>query len=279
MTRFALAAGGTAGHIYPALAVAQELERRGAAAVLVRTGRPFQRMSFVGKARAILAIVPAFFSSRRLLRAKKIDAVIGFGGFAAVGPVLAARSLGIWCAILEPNAVLGMANRLLSRFANRIYTGALSQFESRKTRRVGLPVRMEIIAAAARRSAARDRLRILRLDDALQVHDNIADAYAACDLVVCRAGAGTLAESAVFGLPAVIVPLRTAAEDHQMRNARVYADRGAAVVTDESGVTDAVARLLANEQERRSIGEKARLMALPNAARDLVDDAMDALRC
>ena len=286
MTRFALATGGTAGHIYPALAVAEELERRGAEVVLVRTGRPFQRQSLFGKARAILAVGPAVTSSRRVLRAQQIDAVFGFGGFAAIGPILAARSLGIWCAILEPNAALGMANRLLVRHVDRIYTGALSQFESEKARRVGLPVRKEIVAAAARRSPPDNRVRILRFDDSLPLdldaeiinREAIASAYANCDLVVCRGGAGTLAEIAICGLPAVVVPLRSAAEDHQMRNATVYAERGAAVVADERGVTAAVASLMSNQEQRRTIGEKARSLAMPNAARDLVDDAMDALR-
>jgi UDP-N-acetylglucosamine--N-acetylmuramyl-(pentapeptide) pyrophosphoryl-undecaprenol N-acetylglucosamine transferase len=309
VTRFALATGGTAGHIYPAVAVAEELRRRGIEVLFLGTmvgwerellesaayrierlpGRPFQRTSLLGKVRALLAIAPAVLAARRLLRANKIDAVIGFGGYAAVGPILAARSLGIWNAILEPNTVLGMANRMLARFANRIYTGALTQSHSSKSVRVGLPVRSEIIAASSRRAASHNaRLRVLRFDDGLSLNvdaevirpgEDVAAAYAACDLVVGRAGAGTLAEVSICGLPEVIVPMREAAEDHQTRNARIYEERGAAVVTDEHHLGDAVSFLLSNESERRAIGDRARMMAMPGAGRDLVSDAIDALRC
>ncbi|HUP50593.1 MAG TPA: glycosyltransferase [Thermoanaerobaculia bacterium] len=303
MKRIVLAAGGTAGHVYPAIAVAEELQRRGVDVLFAGTadglerellrghpleilpGLPFQRRALAGRAVALLAVPASVLAARRLLRRGGAAAVVGFGGYASVGPVLAARTLGIPAAILEPNAVLGMANRFLARFADRIYIGAFTRCDAPAARRTGLPLRRQILDAAAR-TISTNGARVLLFDDALAPDGvkvlrpgdapSIADAYRSCELVIARAGAGTLAEISLLGLPAIVVPLREAAEDHQWLNAEAYRERGAAIVAS-SVTAEMVLGLLDSPEERERLGRAAAALAAPNAARDLVDDLLELI--
>lgn len=310
MIRVALAAGGTPGHVYPAIAVAAELERRGADVLFVGTpsgrerellrhhrlellpGRPYQRTTLRGKVAALATVPASVAASFLLLRRERIDAVIGFGGYASVGPILAGRMRRIPTAIVEPNAVLGMANRLLARVAGRVYTGVITQWESPRARRVGVPVRAEIVAAP--RTARDGRVRVLLFDDltidgesvdVIRASElrHIADGYSSCDLVIAHGGAGTLAELAICALPSIIVPLDDAAENHQVRNAVAFAASGGAVVARSAGEMNALLRELTVDDERRTaMGRCAANLAMPDAAKDLVADviaAWDALRC
>jgi len=141
----ALIAGGTAGHVNLALSVAEAIRRVapdvdvlfiGApngveATMLARTdwrfeaipGRPFQRTGLIGKAGAVASAARGILEGRRLLRAKGVTYAIGFGAYASFGGTAAARSLGIPTAILEPNAEIGMANRVLRRWVDRVFVG------------------------------------------------------------------------------------------------------------------------------------------------------------
>jgi UDP-N-acetylglucosamine--N-acetylmuramyl-(pentapeptide) pyrophosphoryl-undecaprenol N-acetylglucosamine transferase len=109
--------------------------------------------------------------------------------------------------------------------------------------------------------------------------DPVADAMSAADVVLCRAGATTLAELAVLGRPAVLVPLPTAADDHQRRNAEVLSASGAAVVLDEPGLTPdrlatTVTGLLGEPERLGAMGEAMRRFARPAAAATVVDRAL-----
>jgi len=101
------------------------------------------------------------------------------------------------------------------------------------------------------------------------------------DLVVCRAGAMTLAELAAAGRPAILVPFAAAAHGHQLANARVFADAGAAVVIEElrlngETLTAAVREALSNRTRLVEMSERARTLAVPDAARRLADLLFDA---
>lgn len=347
-----LAAGGTAGHVYPALAVAEALRSRGVHDVrFVGTrhglegrllaahglslelvpGKPWQRRGAVGKGSALAAALAGFVVARRLLRRSRAEAVVGFGGYASVGTLLAARSLGIWTAIVEGNVGLGLANRLLAPRVDRLYTAAATRLPSAlegRACRCGLPLRRAVLAAAEAREERRGtRPRVLVLADPahsafldrnapellaavaalgapISVHhqtaaegvaevqrrytgmdarvsgylDDIGPAYAAADLVVCRAGAGSVAELAACGLPALLVPLRDAAERHQERNAAAYATAGAALVSSEgdwdpAGLAPRVAALLGDAGAWSAMAARARAEALPGAADALLADA------
>jgi UDP-N-acetylglucosamine--N-acetylmuramyl-(pentapeptide) pyrophosphoryl-undecaprenol N-acetylglucosamine transferase len=105
--------------------------------------------------------------------------------------------------------------------------------------------------------------------------DDMPWAYAAADLVVCRAGASTLAEILCAGLPSVLVPYPHAAADHQTLNARTIADAGAAVLIPDAEAKERlgteIREILAHPERRAAMGIAARSLALPNAARTIAD--------
>lgn len=109
---------------------------------------------------------------------------------------------------------------------------------------------------------------------------DMAAAYAACDLVVCRAGASSLAELALCGKPAVLIPLPTAADDHQTKNAQAFADAGAGVLMRQSELTpeklrDAVAALLGDRSRLATMSEAAKKLGDPQAADRLAQMCME----
>ncbi len=137
----ALASGGTGGHIFPARALAEELNMRGYRVVLMTDGRGekydelFPNVDIVvvrsgspsvggllGKVKAVLSIAVGIFQSRRALKALKPSVVVGFGGYPSMPPAAAAASLGIPLILHEQNSVLGRVNKLLAGFARAIAT-------------------------------------------------------------------------------------------------------------------------------------------------------------
>ncbi|MEO1193476.1 MAG: undecaprenyldiphospho-muramoylpentapeptide beta-N-acetylglucosaminyltransferase [Pseudomonadota bacterium] len=167
MTAIALAAGGTGGHIFPAEALARVLLARGCKVILLtdQRGQGFAALpevevlrlsgsavlgrSLLQKALALAALLRGAWQARRPLRHGSIQAVVGFGGFASVPPLLAARSLGIPSLLHEQNAVLGRANRLLVGGVRLVATAfpqvrALASAQAGKLRPVGNPVRPAI---------------------------------------------------------------------------------------------------------------------------------------
>jgi UDP-N-acetylglucosamine--N-acetylmuramyl-(pentapeptide) pyrophosphoryl-undecaprenol N-acetylglucosamine transferase len=160
-----LAAGGTGGHLFPAAALAQELKRRGyevelatdervekyqsefpARAIHFVPSATFTSRSPVGMAKTFARLFNGYLKARHLLAEIDPLAVIGFGGYPTLPPIMAARSLGIPTAIHEQNAVMGRANRFLSRFADRI---ALS-FSPTKRMHPGAEARAQVTGTPVR---------------------------------------------------------------------------------------------------------------------------------
>jgi len=113
--------------------------------------------------------------------------------------------------------------------------------------------------------------------------DPMASEMKTADLVICRAGATTLAELAAAGRPAVLVPFAAAADDHQRKNADVLSAAGAAVMIDEkalsgSRLAEVVNRLLADRHRLRTMGEAMRTFARPDAAARIVDRMFELAR-
>lgn len=302
-------AGGTGGHVYPALAVAKVLGARsqpvvwlgvegGIEARVTREQQlPFEALNvrglrggglgrwLIGPFRAALAVV----SAAKIIRRRDPAAVLGMGGYASGPGGIAAWLLGRPLVIHEQNAVAGLTNRLLARFARVVLAAFPGSFSSMpKLRLIGNPVRAEIEAVMppATRYAAREGqpLNLLVLGGSLGsrslnrnvpealarmpsaerprvVHqcgtatlaecvaayrsaeveadifefiDDMAAAYANADLVVCRAGALTLAELMAVGLPAVLVPYPHAVDDHQTANAQSLVAADVAVLLSDS---------------------------------------------
>ncbi len=337
-------AGGTGGHIFPGLAVAEALRARdvpvvwlGAAGAMETrlvpaAGIPLETIAvggLRGKGAATLLLAPftlarALWQALSVLRRLRPRAVLSFGGYAAGPGGLCAWLLRRPLLVHEQNRAPGLTNRVLARFARRVMCGFPGSFPGRATDDVGNPVRPAIAALPApeQRLAGRDgpaRLLVLggsqgaaslnrALPQALaslpadarpairhqcgerhaeacraayagagveaSVEPFIADmaaAYAWADLVVCRAGALTLAELCAAGVGGVLVPFPAAVDDHQTRNAEYLAERGAGVIVAEGGdfsgrVLQALRPLLQDAGARLAMARAARAAAFPDAA-------------
>jgi UDP-N-acetylglucosamine--N-acetylmuramyl-(pentapeptide) pyrophosphoryl-undecaprenol N-acetylglucosamine transferase len=336
-----LAGGGTGGHIFPALALAEAIRKRA----------PHTRVSFVGTARGLEArLVPAagfeldlvpggqvlgrgvpgqlrglaallagIARALRLLRARRAELVVGVGGYASVPAAAAALLLRVPIALLEPNARPGRANRLLGRFARAVFVQfdeACRYFPSGRCERLGLPVRpipprgapasdgrLRLVVAGGSQGArsvnravcaALPRLDLSRVEithqtgeaDAAEVQaryaaagvrariaaffDDLPERLAGADLVVARAGAGTIAELCAAGAPSILVPYPFAADDHQLANARELEREGACVIVRDaeldSALLPALQRLLGDPAARAALGAAAARRAQPDAA-------------
>ena len=337
-------AGGTGGHIFPGLAVAQALRGHGVPVawlgahggmetrLVPPSGVPLETIAVAGLrgkgALSLLAapfkVVRAVWQALAVLRRLQPRAVVSFGGYAAGPGGFAAWLLRRPLLVHEQNRAPGMTNRVLSKFARRVLCGFPGSFRADVAETVGNPVRDAIVAIpppAERLATPRVPVRLLvlggsqgaqalnagvpamlaRLDAgarpqvrhqcgarhadrarqeyvdsgvAADVEPFIADmaaAYAWADVVVCRAGALTLAELCAAGVPSVLVPFPAAVDDHQTRNAEYLVERGAARLVPEGD--DFVARLQAALQPllgdagtRRAMAGAARAAALPDAA-------------
>ncbi len=304
------------------------------ASAMARTGP-------LGRAAALLRVLRAIPAARAHLQADRTRLVVGTGGYASAPVVLAARTLGVPTAIVEPNAVAGMANRWLRRLVERAYvatdavarqlapaqavvTGtpvmaiiARQQQGPRLGPHLGTPCHLlitsssrgeqflgrEMPALMAGLAAAGVPLRVWHQAGSFDVEtlasayarhdidarvvrviDDMAAAYRWAHFAITRAGAGTLAELALAGLPALLVPLPDAAADHQSANAAPYAAAGAALWTRESAwesdrLVAGIAGVLLDPDRWRAMSDAARAAARPGAAAAVVADCerlMDA---
>lgn len=325
--RVALAGGGTAGHVFPLLAVADAWRARRPEVELLFLGAvggeecalaeaaglvcvalpaaPLVGTGAGGLARALWCLTRGWRAARAVLAAHRIEAVLGSGGYVSAAPLLAARQLGLHTAILEPNVAPGLTNRVLGRLVDRVYLGhaaARARMPAARTLMTGIPVRPQVGAAsAARRAVPRARVLVTggsggspflnreapallaalrERGGALAIHHQtgggaagaVAAAYAACgldarvepfiadmpaayaaaDVAITAAGAVTLAELVAAGLPALTVPLASAAADHQTANARAFAAAGhGRWVAEADWAREALADWLAETLHRR----------------------------
>ena len=348
--RIVIAAGGTAGHVVPALAVAEALRAEGAEVSFVGGGRaeaqlvpaagfPLHGIAVEGlhrsnplrALRALALAAVALPRARSLLRRLAPDAVMGGGGYVA-GPVgLAAITLRIPLVLTEADSHLGLTNRMLARFARRVCLAfPIPGREGGRYRVTGRPVP----PPASDRVAARERMgvppdvtcvlvfggslgarsinlaaveafagapfhvlhvcgrrdhgelaaRVLPVGYDLREYLDLADfadALAAADLVVARAG-GSVFEIAAHGVPAILVPYPRAAGDHQSANARWMSDAGAAVTIADSELSGArlggeVAALLADRRRLAAMAAAAAGLARPDAAREIAEELLGAI--
>jgi UDP-N-acetylglucosamine--N-acetylmuramyl-(pentapeptide) pyrophosphoryl-undecaprenol N-acetylglucosamine transferase len=345
-------AGGTGGHVFPALAVADHLRalgwrvvwlgaRSGMEATLVpKHGFEMAWVRFSGlRGKGVVAklllplnLLVAFGQSLRALRAQRPDVVLGMGGYIAFPGGMMAALLGRPLAIHEQNSVAGLANRVLSGVADHVLVAFPDAL--RKATFVGNPVREAIarIAPPAERFAGRTGpLRVLvvggslgaaALNDvvpkalallpadsrpvvthqsgakhieelranysragvdasAVAFIDDMARAYADADLVICRAGATTVAEVSAAGVAAILVPFPFAVDDHQTTNARYLVDAGAGVLVQQRDLTpEALAARLRGltREQLLGIASKARALGKPDATRAVAEACMELAR-
>lgn len=350
--RVVIAGGGTGGHLYPGIALAETFKRlQGGSAILFvgtaqgmeatllpEKGFSFEAISAKGligkgagaKAKSLLLVPLGLMQSIRILKRFSPHLVIGIGGYAAGPVLLAAVLLRIRRIIVEPNLVPGLANKLIAPYADLAviaFEESRAYLRTKKVKICGVPVRPEIARAAGPGSKEMDPARrtLLVLGGSQGAHSinrammaaipilekekkglsvihqtgkrdweevktaygrsgltariepfihGMAEVYAAADLVVSRAGAGTLSELAVAGKPSILIPYPLATA-HQEKNAAAFVSSGAAEMILDRDLTGPaigarIAALLSDTERLKRMGEAARRRGNPEAAEEIV---------
>ncbi|MGH8093626.1 MAG: undecaprenyldiphospho-muramoylpentapeptide beta-N-acetylglucosaminyltransferase [Chthoniobacterales bacterium] len=344
-----IACGGTGGHLFPGLAVAEVLRARGHEVLLFISEKEVDTLAVEGRTEfryeklptvalpspfspAILAFVRRFNESlslcRSIFRKFNPQAVLGMGGFTSTAPVLAGRMRGVPTFIHESNAVPGKANRHTARFVRAVLLGfkeCAEFFPKAKTEFTGTPIRSSL-ARIDRRQALEKlglepsiptllvmggsqgasginqalikampslqglSLQVIHLSGSrdarllednyrrenipahvLAFHHHMEEVYSAADFALARSGASSLAELALFALPALLVPYPYAADDHQTRNAEVFVRGKAALLLKESELSGEllakiIRDLLGDPETLRAMSAQAAALAPKNAA-------------
>ena len=346
--RVMVLAGGTGGHVFPALAVAQHLLSEGHQVSWIGTQKgiewrilpnhPDIKTNWLGvtglrgkglsqKIKAPWMLLKALFQSVRVLLKEKPNVVLGMGGFVSGPAGLAAWMLRIPLVLHEQNRIPGTTNRMLSRLAVQVMQAFDGTFPNQiKPLTVGNPLRDEI-ARLSTHNKHYDPGRALRIlivggslgakvlneivPEALSklnfglevVHqtgtlmleetekryetfnvsaevkpflDDIAKSYLWADIAICRAGAMTVSELAIFGLPALLIPYPFAIDDHQTANAKYLADKGAAYLLpqsefDSESLASVLRRFVSERDLLAKMSSQARLLANPTSTRTVAD--------
>lgn len=342
-------AGGTGGHVFPALAVAQALigegwrvswlgTRKGLESKVVpAAGITVDWLSVAGvrgkgrlaKLTAAGRLAAACVQALRVLHRRKPDLVLGMGGFVAAPGGLMAKCLGIPLIIHEQNRVPGTTNRLLARMADQVLeafpgsfnasvrarcTGnplreALAKTSAKPPRNPGAAVRIFVVGGSQGAkvlneivpkalaglknievkhqtgSAMRAEVEAAYRTGGVkaEVYEFIADmkaVYNWADLAVCRAGAMTVSELAVMGLPSVLIPLPGAIDDHQAANARYLAEAGAGIILPQPQLNEAAlaAAVEAAVPRLEAMSRAARQCARPDATAAVVDHCLARIK-
>ncbi len=336
-------AGGTGGHVFPGLAVAQALQARGwhvvwlgnptgmEATLIPQYAIPMEFIRFGGLRgkglRAKLALpfnlLRACWQSLGVLRRVRPDVVLGMGGYITFPAGIVTALRGIPLVLHEQNSIAGLANRVLARFARRVlvafpdalpgaeWTGnpirqALTEMPEpaqRYAQRTG-PLRVLVVGGSLGATALNEIVprSIALLPPAQRPHvvhqagakhlaalqenyqaaglaegqgvdlvpfiDDMARAYGDADLIICRAGAMTIAEIAAVGVAALFIPFPYAVDDHQSANAAFLAGKGAALAIQQRELTPEKLADWLGAQTRASLADlatRARALAKPSA--------------
>ena len=337
-------AGGTGGHIFPGLAVAEELRARGwrvhwlgapgsmESRIVPQHGFPLELIDFSGvrgKGLATLALLPlrllrAFWQALQVVRRVQPDVVVGLGGYITFPGGMMGVLCGKPLVLHEQNSVAGMANKVLAGVADRVFTAfpgvlkkaqwvgnplraAFTRQAAPSERFVGRtgPLRLLVVGGSLGAQALNDivpralalipaenRPVVTHQSGATQIDtlranyqaagvqaeltpfiDDTASAFAAADIIVCRAGASTVTEIAAVGAAAIFVPFPFAVDDHQTTNARFLVSAGGGWLVQQSDLTpEGLAKMLLNSERTAlvDIAEKAKNMQKINATREVV---------
>ena len=349
-----IAGGGTGGHFFPGVAVAETLKSTQSDSEIVfvgtekgiearlcpKLGWPIELMSvsgiktvgLFGALKGLGKVPGALYQSYRLLKRLKPNVVLGVGGYASGPLVLIASLMGIPTAVLEQNSVPGMTNKILGRFVKKAFVSfnkSCEFFPKAKTSLVGNPIRQKITDAILKNSKNRDskapchvlilggsqgavsvnkiclsafkklqqegvsfkvthqtgsrdleniqaQYKSIDLDAIVSPFiDDMAKAYSDADVIVSRAGATTIAELALVGKPAILIPYPYAAQNHQEENAKAMVEAGAAMMFIEGSMSDdefkkELESLMLSTEKQRTMGGAMRSFAKPKAAENII---------
>ncbi len=349
-----ISGGGTGGHIYPAIAIANELKKRNADAKFLFVGAKdrmemekvpqagykikglwisgIQRKLTLKNLMFPFKLISSLWNANRIIKKFKPNVVIGTGGFAS-GPTLQmANRKGIPTLVQEQNSYPGITNKLLSKKVNTIcvaYDDLERFFPKDKIVKTGNPVRQDLLEITTKKNEGQElfelntfqkTLLILGgslgaraineliekniqwlLDQNVQVlwqtgklyykeykkyNDkdgvhvvefiNKMDlAYAAADVIISRAGAGSISELCIVGKPVIFIPSPNVAEDHQTKNAMAIVDKGAAILLKESELGNfqsVFSSLLQSENQQELLSNNIKQLALSKATEHIVDE-------
>ena len=348
-----LMAGGTGGHIFPALAVAQSLQQQGHNVIWLGShdsmeqrlvpqhNIPLELIAMKGvRGKGLLRKLALPFmlfncvqAAKTIIRKHNISAVIGFGGFVTFPGGLAAKLLGVPIFVHEQNAVAGMANKRLAKWAARVLYAFPKAFPQYPDGLVGNPVRAEIAALPAPESRFANRqgsLKIMIIGGSLGaqvlneivpaalaqlpteqrpsiVHqsgrgnldtlknayqqagveaeciefvDDMVSVYREADVLICRAGALTIAELTAAGVGALLVPFPYAVDDHQTANARYMVATEAGLLLPQSQLTaQKLAQIIGGLTREQCLAwaSRARTLAMPHSADKVAEIVLDTI--
>ena len=352
--RIILSGGGTGGHIYPAIAIADEVKRRYPDARIKfvgaqdkmemekvpQAGYEIEGLWISGLQRKLtlknlmfpFKLLNSISKSRKIIKDFKPNVAVGTGGFAS-GPLLhVANKKDIPTLLQEQNSFPGITNKILAKRANVIcaaYDEVKRFFPQEKVKKTGNPVRQDLLDIDTKRIEAQkffnldsgkktvlilggslgarrvnqliaqhaDRLKKENIqliwqcgklyyedyktytEGTVQVHQflNKMDlAYAAADVIISRAGAGSVSELCIVGKPVIFIPSPNVAEDHQTKNAMAVTKNEAAITIAETQLEEkfesAFFDLLENQSKQKELSRNIKKMALPNATSSIVDE-------
>lgn len=351
--------GGTGGHLFPAIAVADAIRSLYPDIQIVFIGRDSQRdrdeiekrsFTFHGfeleglkrkftieNIRAIWLFAKAAMRIRSLLRQQNKGVIFGVGGYVSAPTMIAGKTLGWTLTLHEQNTIPGLVNRMLASRCDRVYITYESTQRYLKgidCAMTGFPLRRELLQShAARntkhgnqsvsilviggsqgaRSVVEHSLKAFALLDQQRISyqalvqtgernyewaqtferpghvsltpfiHNMAEAYQMADIVISRAGSGSLSEISFWGLPSILIPYPYASENHQLYNAKTFVQSGAAILIEEEHLTpeylsNIVLTLILDESKRFEMGRCSAALARPDAADVIASDLIDLVK-
>jgi UDP-N-acetylglucosamine--N-acetylmuramyl-(pentapeptide) pyrophosphoryl-undecaprenol N-acetylglucosamine transferase len=352
----AIAGGGTGGHLYPGLALAESFKDDGGEVhfvgtkngiefrVIPREGyqlhlipvRGIKRTNVLTKIMGLLILPAAFFKSIYILLKIKPDLVVGVGGYASGPFVMTAAFFGYKTAILEQNTIPGVTNKLLGKVVKKVYVSfeeSKKFFPNAKIVQSGNPVRKNIVEkilnndsliktdtrnllifggslgahtinttmAKAAELLKDSDIKIRHqtgkkdLDEVKSAYENasidadvtefiydMSQAYEWADLIVCRAGATTLAELTISGKPAILIPFPYATDNHQELNGLSLVKAGGAICLverelDAKILTENIIDIMNNNVRRVKMGKNMTTSSRPEAANQIKNDLLGML--
>ncbi|WP_378185507.1 undecaprenyldiphospho-muramoylpentapeptide beta-N-acetylglucosaminyltransferase [Aquimarina sp. W85] len=356
-----LSGGGTGGHIYPAIAIANEIRHRYPNAEILfvgakdrmemqkvpSAGYTIKGLWISGVQRKLtwsnlifpLKLISSLLTSRKIIKTFKPNIAIGTGGFAS-GPLLRmAVNANVPTLLQEQNSYPGITNKWLAKSAHSIcvaYSGLERFFPENKIKLTGNPVRQDLLDLSGKRekgsskyglSSNKTTLLVLggslgarRINQLIvsnlkffadkniqiiwqcgklyfeeykkytnnqdvQVHqfiDTMDLAYASADIILSRAGAGSVSELCLVGKPVIFIPSPNVAEDHQTKNAQAIVDQDGALLVKEKDLDttfqNTFKKLLEDSSLQKRLGETIQKLALPNATQEIVNEIESILK-
>jgi UDP-N-acetylglucosamine--N-acetylmuramyl-(pentapeptide) pyrophosphoryl-undecaprenol N-acetylglucosamine transferase len=351
-----ISGGGTGGHIYPAIAIANEIKAQYPDAEFLFVGAKdrmemekvpqngyeikglwisgIQRKLTLKNMMFPFKLISSLWNANKIIKQFKPNVVIGTGGFASGPTLMRASAKGIPTLIQEQNSYPGITNKLLSKKAHKIcvaYDGLERFFPKAKIVKTGNPVRQDLLTINTKREEAlqyfnldkkkttllviggslgarainklvenqvnwliEQHIQIIwqtgklyyedykKYDDlnAVQTHaflNKMDLTYAAADIIISRAGAGSISELCIVGKPTIFIPSPNVSEDHQTKNAQAVVDKNAAVLIKESDLERfqiMFSGLFENKNRQVELSKNIKQLALPNATKHIVDEVI-----